>query len=527
MGAGIAVTAALLLQLRSDLGVLHWVTTAMLGLTAVTSGTLAVVCRGRRRHQLGLSVIVVVMCITSLVAVAHVGTFSGAVVVLCLLIFAFTVGRSRARAWTTYVLCAGGHAMLVGLTCAGVLECSVFGAALSMAEPIGFAVALQIVYALTFWFALHSRVANEHALQRVESICGELVAQEALLDEAHAEVDRIVAAGRVGRMTGKRVGAYRAREVIGRGGMGEIYSAWDIDRGRSVALKVLHESLRDHPEVVDRFFLEVRISRSLTSPHLVDVLDAGLTEDGRPYLAMELLDGMDLSRMLRDEKTLPIRLAIDLVTQVADALDTAHRAGIVHRDIKPQNVFWVKGPGMWKVLDFGVSKLRDSNAGLTKQGMLLGTPQYMSPEQALGVEVDPRTDVFGLGAIAYRVLTGRPPFTGPDACSTVYQVVHEQPIAPFHDHRLHPDVELVLAIALAKVPADRFVSTRALADAMKAAARGQLDPRTRARGRAHLDADPWSEGLRRRSGVRRRTVGSDSALTSPLLAAAGKPWHAA
>jgi serine/threonine protein kinase len=189
-----------------------------------------------------------------------------------------------------------------------------------------------------------------------------------------------------------------------------------------------------------------------------------------PYIAMERLHGIDLATRLRSENRLPSDELVALIDQIARGLEVARLAGVVHRDLKPHNVF--QHEGTWKILDFGVSKLLDSEGTLTGDG-IVGTPQYMAPEQASGGTVTHLADVYALGAIAYRCLTGRSPFKGKDLAELVYQVVHMPPTRPSTLGRVSQSIEDVLAIAMAKDPRKRYASALAFASALVAARRGK------------------------------------------------------
>ena len=297
-----------------------------------------------------------------------------------------------------------------------------------------------------------------------------------------------------GKLSGLGLGRYRLGEVIGRGGMGEVYRALRIDDDEPVAVKVLTESMRDDPLQVERFFREAQVCGELDSPHIVKILDAAWSEDGRyPYLAMELLEGRDLGSHLRTRGPLPLRDVVDLVQDVAEALSCAHAVGIVHRDMKPENVFFAQTPSgaRWKVLDFGISKMRDSRGTLTRNGVI-GTPNYMSPEQAQGAPLDTRTDIFALGSIVYRVLTGRLAFDAQEPLAALLQVMNEMPVDPAELCSIPEDVELALAIALAKERTARFSCARDFAEAFRAAARSALSEDLRARARNLLRDKPWT-----------------------------------
>jgi serine/threonine-protein kinase len=495
VAAVLAASSALLLQTTSTRSTLHWVVTVVIGFTAVACGTAAV---RAARGAVGRNVIYalgVLMSITTLLGISYVGIVSAAVVMLCVVVFAYGLGNYHPGRLLIFLTCAGGYLALCALTLVGWLPTDQAPIGMRHDHPallVGFAVMLELVLGLTFWMARRSRVATERALERAQSAHRELSRQEALLAEAHADLDQEAGAAREGRMTGRRVGRYRAGELIGRGAMGEIYFAWDSDRAHPAALKILHESLRDNSELVDRFFREVSALRELRSPHVVEVLASGLTEDGRPFLAMELLRGRDLSRHLRARSKLDLEETIQLVSQVAFGLQAAHDAGIVHRDIKPKNIFAVETADgiLWKVLDFGVSKMMHRSGTLTRQGVI-GTPNYMSPEQARAESVDHRADVFALGAIAYRALTGRPAFGGPEACAMMYQVVHSQPQRPGALADLPEEVELTLALALAKDKSQRLSSATRFALALHSAARGCLPHALREAGEQLLQREPW------------------------------------
>lgn len=268
-------------------------------------------------------------------------------------------------------------------------------------------------------------------------------------------------------------------------------------------MKVLHSSVLGEPTHVERFFREARVSSGLSSPHVVKVLDSGYAADGTPYLAMELLQGADLSRLLRERSRMSSSEVLELVSHASHALTTAHEAGIVHRDLKPQNLFLAEdaanGPALWRVLDFGISKIAEAGGTLTHGGAVVGTPRYMSPEQARGHAVDRRSDVFSLGVVTYRVLTGRPPFAGHDSMATMYQIMHVQPANPDDFMTEHGDVELALALVLAKDRARRFQTVAEFSHALAAAVRGELEPRLRDAARELLANEPWGSEVRARA----------------------------
>lgn len=214
-------------------------------------------------------------------------------------------------------------------------------------------------------------------------------------------------------------GKYRVDGLIGRGGMGAVYRATNLAIGKRVALKFLYPEAALDRDAVARFQREAEAASAVESAHIVEIFDSGTTDDGRPFLVMELLRGEDLRQRLRREGRLPPRDAVRIAAQVARALRRAHAAGIVHRDLKPDNVFLCErddDPMFVKLVDFGISKIarREATAdALTRRGVVLGTAFYMAPEQAQALpDVDGRTDLFSLGAILYEALTGEPPHHG-------------------------------------------------------------------------------------------------------------------
>jgi hypothetical protein len=292
---------------------------------------------------------------------------------------------------------------------------------------------------------------------------------------------------RHGRHSGRFLaGRYRLGEVIGRGGMGEVYQARDEHGRRDCAVKVLHPHLVSERGPLRRFEREAEVVGRLGSPHIVEVFETGVTDDGLPFIALELLRGEDLDQRLRRTGLMTPRELAPLCEQVAAALGVAHAAGIVHRDLKPQNIFLAGAPEapLVKVLDFGVCKVRDDGDGLTHTADLIGTPGYMAPEQIAGDAraVDARTDVFALGAVLYRALTGLLPFGGGDLTRVLYRIVHEPPVLPSRlKAQVSADLDAVLLLALAKTPAQRYATVAELARDFAAAAAGTLDETARSR----------------------------------------------
>jgi serine/threonine-protein kinase len=449
-----------------------------------------------------LSMAVAAACaLVAVSAVTYVGILTSVAMSLPVIVFVLAQSDHAWHARVPYLLCAGGYFIVVVLTLTGVFDESLVHVVLKRQRGILLLGLFgEAILAVAYVLGRRYRKETLNAMERLERARREILGRQALLDEARAELEEALGAGKVGRLTGRRVGRWTAQEVIGRGGMGEVYRALD-DAGQAAALKVLHDHMQEDQQQLERFFREAKISSDLCSPHIVTVLDSG--SDGSPYLAMELLTGYDLAELLRRQQRLRLRDAVELVSHVASALTVAQDAGIVHRDLKPQNIFRagsVEG-GIWKVLDFGVSKIVDAGATLTRDA-LVGTPSYMSPEQAQGLTVDHRSDVFSLGAIAYRALTGRPAFHAGEPLVALHNVVHAMPARPSELVKLPDDVDLALALVLTKDPARRFRSAASFAAALHDASRGELDERLREDARRLLAEAPWGSVQRHRASMR-------------------------
>ncbi|MFC9817494.1 protein kinase [Streptomyces virginiae] len=262
-------------------------------------------------------------------------------------------------------------------------------------------------------------------------------------------------------------GRYRLEALLGRGGMGEVWRAHDPLLDRKVAIKFLPPDLADG-HVVDRFHREARVTARLQHPGITQVFDSG-AQDGQLHLVMELLDGRNLGAVLGEGKPgLPVRRAVDLAAQVADALSYAHRADIVHRDIKPANLMLVAG-GRVKVCDFGIAGFVLADSGLTREGSLMGTPDYMAPEQCRGLRVDGRADLYALGCVLFALLTGRPPFTTCGDFRVVMMDHIHTPPPPLASLRPGVPVELdrLVSVLLAKDPGERPAHAGAVADRLR------------------------------------------------------------
>jgi serine/threonine-protein kinase len=234
---------------------------------------------------------------------------------------------------------------------------------------------------------------------------------------------------------GTKVGDYEIESKLGQGSFGRVYRAVHPIIGRKVAIKVLNRALSTDPHAVSRFIAEARTIVEIESPHIVDIYSFGALDDGRQYYVMELLDGRSLEGLLVDRGALGPTVALRILFGMAEALSEAHAAGVVHRDLKPENVFVVfdkSGQPVPKLLDFGVAKLlgKRNLTHHTSTGALIGTPTYMAPEQALGMEVDHRADVYAFGIVAFEMLTGFPPFEAGSLVELVRMHANDEPPVP-------------------------------------------------------------------------------------------------
>lgn len=285
-------------------------------------------------------------------------------------------------------------------------------------------------------------------------------------------------------------GRYFVERRIGEGGMGLVYVGVHRDIDKRVAVKVLRDDFSKRPEVVARFRQEARSASRIGHEHIVDIFDFGETVRGASYFVMEFLEGQDLANLLGREGTLEAERACSIVLQCCRALTATHAKGIVHRDIKPENIFLTKRHGIddfVKIVDFGIAKMSDIETDgapgrkLTKTGMIFGTPEYMSPEQAAGKELDHRVDIYALGIILYECLAGRVPFQGDTFMGVLTQhLFAELPPIEALNPEAHVSAELQLVIhkALAKSPDERYQDTEELAEALACALEGRRSPAT-------------------------------------------------
>jgi serine/threonine-protein kinase len=449
--------------------VAFWIGAAVLG--ACNAGLFWLTSKPERYRPRVVGALWVTSTIVIQPALVYFGPFSAVVIIDMIGIVFIAIGRLRWSARATAAICIVAHVGLaVPILLGWIRDRGILTSAGRSSSQLAIAEALIVIfliagYALGRW----ARTTAATALAELQSAMRIIGDQQQALAEVVDEAQRQKRVNE-GRWTGQQLGSYRLGLVLGRGAMGEVYEAHGPD-GAPAAVKLLNARATTSPAIVERFFREMDVAARLVSPYIVKVFEVSPPDAPLPYIAMERLHGTDLATRLRSENRLPSDELIVMIDQVARGLEVAREAGIVHRDLKPHNIFQHDG-GVWKILDFGVSKVLDSEGTLTGDG-IVGTPQYMAPEQASGGDVTHLADVYALGAIAYRCLTGRSPFKGKDLAELVYQVVHVPPVRPSMLGRVSISVEDVLAIAMAKDPKRRFPTARDFAQALIAARRGK------------------------------------------------------
>ncbi len=272
---------------------------------------------------------------------------------------------------------------------------------------------------------------------------------------------------------GTTVAGYRIEALIGRGGMGAVYRADEEGLGRKVALKVIAPELAQDERFRERFLRESRIAASLDHPHVIPIYQAG-EQDGVLFLAMRYVEGADLAKLVAEEGALEPKRVIDLLSQIAEALDAAHEKGLVHRDVKPSNVLIAESAGREHCYlgDFGLTKRTGSLSGVSVAGEIVGTLEYVAPEQITGNPLDERADVYSLGCVLYECLTGQSPFPRATDVALLWAHVHEEPTPPSQARsELPKELDTVLARALAKEPGRRYRSAGELLAATRSALR--------------------------------------------------------
>ncbi|HVV86837.1 MAG TPA: serine/threonine-protein kinase [Kofleriaceae bacterium] len=382
---------------------------------------------------------------------------------------------------------------------------------------------VYVAFFATLGLAAHADDPSAWASTELVSRFAVVMFIQAALLGFSAAASHLLWASRAQLYRARRLGRYRLQAPLGAGGMNEVWLGRDDNLQRDVAIKVLRDAPAADDERWQRFEREAQVSSSLTSPHTVEIYDYGASDDGIAYIAMELLRGLDLAELVQSFGPLDVRRAVHLIRQAASSLAEAHERGLVHRDVKPANVFALstgEAPDFVKVLDFGLVRelVRPVGQG-TREGVMLGTPAYMAPEQFLGADVGPAADVYGLAATLYYLLTGAPPFDdrgGGDAA--LWRAHTRDALVPVGRRRGDPvpaALETVIATAMAKDPAERYRDATAFGKALDAIELGRWTATEAAAWWTAARLTPVSARRRASSVSRAVTVDTSSGHRTP------------
>jgi serine/threonine-protein kinase len=366
-------------------------------------------------------------------------------------------------------------------------------------EPLLVHLLLQGVFVASFATGRLIDRRHDVLMRHAAAATHEHVKKEEMLQTTRAAIDRLRKEEGQGIFANHKIDRFELRRLCGRGGMGDVYEAIEDATQRKVAVKLIRYDRAADPLMLRLFVTEAAALARVRSPHVAEVLGAGGLEQDLPYVAMEFIDGLPLSRILRERGRLPMPELCALMRDSAFGLAAIHGAGIVHRDVKPENIMQssIAGSWCWKIVDLGVAQAFEEGAGDPNSGLIVGTPQYMSPEQALGGAVDARSDLYSLCLVAYRALTGRPALIA-SSHSSAARSGRDRPLpAPQRFVPMPADLEYVLRIGLASTPNDRFASAEELAAAFDDASRGALSESLRRHARHLLQREPWGTARNR------------------------------
>jgi eukaryotic-like serine/threonine-protein kinase len=468
-----------------------------LGVSSLIAGGCALLFRNPQRYYPRLALYVILAQVVVLVSGYYFwGAFSayGALVPLTIYVAVGTASKTEAVMGVgVCVIAQGGFALatvLGWIEPRGLVEPVAGVPESTQLIAIGLLQAITIGAAIAGWQARRDSAA---VLERHNKALVELARREAQLAEAYADARAVrdAAVGGVGRFSEQTIDGLRLGEVLGRGAMGEVYAA-QRDDNHDLAVKLLAPHLLRDRASRERFLRESAIVASIASPHVVRVLGVSPADAALPYIVMERLQGTDLGALLKKTPVLPLHEVTTIAIHVGAGLDAAHKAGIIHRDLKPSNIYAI-GEGrarIWKLLDFGASKWRDGEGTLT-QDQIVGTPGYMSPEQAMGKSIDQRSDVYAFGCVLYRLVAGAPAVVPGELPVMLQEVVYRMPVQPSKRATVSPQIEAVLAVALAKSPVHRFATAGELATVFVEATAGKIDRGIAHRAEALLEELSW------------------------------------
>jgi serine/threonine protein kinase len=479
---------------------------AALGLQALICALLAILNRkGSARPPRPLQTVgLVVLGLLTAVPGYFFGPNSGfaAFVALALVLTGSLAGSTDVRfpwltPWLTFLALAFGQAVVIALVLWHRLPDESLTLVIIKPHPMWHHsishAALQILYLASFLSGRLFQRRYRALTQQVEKAVRLTARREALLDEVRAEYKRTLAAGGSGMFSGSTVGDYRLGHLLGRGGMAEVYEAVRLGDNKSVAVKLLRSDRIDDPQAIERFMEETEVATRVQSPLLARVYSVGRVQHGMPFIAMERLEGENLSTMLRRRGPLPLEELRGLIRDLSRALEAIHQKGIVHMDVNPSNVVrsaGEQGRPTWKLIDFGVARTKSA---VPASSGPLGTLGFLAPEQLAGRDVDGRADVYGLAATLYSAITGHAPFEHVPPQALAAAVTGRLPVTPRRFVDIDEDVVHALRVGLAKDPADRYGSAPELREALLSALDGRLDTALRERARV-LDWDmAWSD----------------------------------
>ena len=428
-------------------------------------------------------------------AALHFGLYSPAPMVLMVPIAYFGMSNSGMAALVASAIMAGALALPSLAVALGLVTDPgmITSGDLSTFVRFAYIGLVQVVLGSAFVLARTARRATRNAVISMEAAVAREEVALAQVREAHALLDEARAGRAEGPMAGQQLGDWALGALMGRGGSGDVYEARHAATRVRAAAKVMHAELLRDPLARTLTEREARLLAEIDSPYVVRVYDFSLTP--RPYLVMEYLDGTDLGAVLRAESRLDAARVKTLVIDVSAGLEVLHARGVVHRDVKPANLFGRSQDGRdrWKLLDLGVSTSGDGPATVTR-GLILGTPGYMSPEQVYGSPLDARSDQFSLAAVVYRSLTGRPAFQAANHHASLLLTTESQPPRPSSLVPLPPGVDAVLAVGLSKRPGGRFGSVSELSTELCRALEGHRSYALERRAVGLLSEHPWAVG---------------------------------